>query len=264
MDLLLKNYQDNSLIGYFSSNRPGGKGSDDIYGFIIKDKPGIKTFTLNGSVLNITTNDKIPDAEVRLLDEEGNVIKQAVTNSEGIYRIEVPWRENITVQATKDRHSIFSNAYTGEALEQLQNMAFNIGIARVDDLVEETEGQTVLKINKFYFDKGQSKITEAIAAELEKVVDAVSRFPQMQLRIESHTDSRGGGATNFRLSQSRADAIKEYLETHGVSTSNILYSIGYGEDKLLNDCTDGVFCLETFHKKNERQLIVVLNYDLLF
>ncbi|MGB5378592.1 OmpA family protein, partial [Muriicola sp.] len=251
---IIKNYQDNSLIGYFSSNRPGGKGSDDIYGFIIKDKPGIKTFTLNGSVLNITTNDKIPDAEVRLLDEEGNVIKQAVTNSEGIYRIEVPWRENITVQATKDRHSIFSNAYTGEALEQLQNMAFNIGIARVDDLVEETEGQTVLKINKFYFDKGQSKITEAIAAELEKVVDAVSRFPQMQLRIESHTDSRGGGASNFRLSQSRADAIKEYLETHGVSTSNILYSIGYGEDKLLNDCTDGVFCLETFHKKNERQL----------
>ncbi len=261
---IIKNYQDNSLIGYFSSNRPGGKGSDDIYGFIIKDKPGIKTFTLNGSVLNITTNEKIPDAEVRLLDEEGNVIKQAVTNSEGIYRIEVPWRENITVQATKDRHSIFSNAYTGEALEQLQNMALNIGIARVDDLVEETEGQTVLKINKFYFDKGQSKINEAIAIELEKVVDAVSRFPQMQLRIESHTDSRGGGATNFKLSQSRADAIKEYLETHGVSTSNILYSIGYGEDKLLNDCTDGVFCLETFHKKNERQLIVVLNYDLLF
>jgi outer membrane protein OmpA-like peptidoglycan-associated protein len=86
----------------------------------------------------------------------------------------------------------------------------------------------------------------------------------MQLRIESHTDSRGGSATNFRLSQSRADAIKNYLETHGVSTSNILYSIGYGEDKLLNDCTNGVFCLDTFHKKNERQLIVVLNYDLLF
>ena len=261
---IIKNYQDNSLIGYFSSNRPGGKGNDDIYGFIIKDKPGIKTFTLNGSVLNLTTNERIPQAEVRLLDQEGNLLKQVVTNEDGTFRIEVPWQETITIQATKDRHSIFSNAYTGEALDQLQNMAFNMGIAKVDDLVEEAEGQTVLKLNKFYFDKGQSKITEAIATELEKVIDAVSRFPQMQLRIESHTDSRGGGATNFRLSQSRADAIKEYLESNGVSTSNILYSIGYGEDKLLNDCTNGVFCLETFHKKNERQLIVVLNYDLLF
>jgi outer membrane protein OmpA-like peptidoglycan-associated protein len=261
---IIKNYQDNSLIGYFSSNRPGGKGNDDIYSFIVKDKPGIKTFTLNGSVLNLTTNDRIPEAEVRLIDQDGNLLKQVVTNDEGAFRIEVPWQETITIQATKSRHSIFSNAYTGEALEQLQSMAFNIGIARVDDLVEEAEGQTVLKLNKFYFDKGQSKITESIAVELEKVVDAVSKFPQMQLRIESHTDSRGGGSTNFRISQSRADAIKDYLESHGVSTSNILYSIGYGEDKLLNDCTNGVFCLDTFHKKNERQLIVVLNYGLLF
>ena len=261
---IIKNYRDNSLIGYFSSNRPGGIGNDDIYGFIIKEKPGIKTFTLNGSVLNLTTNEQIPQAEVRLLDQEGNLLKQVVTNEDGTFRIEVPWQETITIQTTKDRHSIFSNSYTGEALDQLQNMAFNMGITKVDDLVEEAEGQTVLKLNKFYFDKGQSKITEAIATELEKVIDAVSRFPQMQLRIESHTDSRGGGATNFRLSQSRADAIKDYLESNGVSTSNILYSIGYGEDKLLNDCTNGVFCLDTFHKKNERQLIVVLNYDLLF
>lgn len=261
---IIKNYQDNSLIGYFSSNRSGGKGNDDIYGFIIKDKPGIKTFTLSGSVLNLTTNESIPQAEVRLLDGEGSILKQVETLADGSFRIEIPWQETITIQATKERHSIFSNTYTGEALEQLQNMAFNMGVAKVDDLVEETEDQTVLKLNKFYFDKGQSTITPAIATELDKVIDAVSRFPQMQLRIESHTDSRGGSATNFRISQSRADAIKNYLESNGVSSSNILYSIGYGEDKLLNDCTNGVFCLDTFHKKNERQLIVVLNYDLLF
>ncbi|MEY8019465.1 OmpA family protein [Muriicola sp. SD30] len=261
---ILKNYQDNSLIGYFASNRPGGKGNDDLYGFIIEEKPGIKTFTLNGSVLNLKTNDRIPEAEIRLLDQEGNVIKQEITDEKGMFRIEIPWQETITIQATKNRHSIFSDTYTGAALEQIQESAYNMGIVSIDDLVEETEDQTVLKLNKFYFDKGQSTITPAIATELDKVIDAVSRFPQMQLRIESHTDSRGGSTTNFRISQSRADAIKNYLESNGVSSSNILYSIGYGEDKLLNDCTNGVFCLDTFHKKNERQLIVVLNYDLLF
>ena len=107
-------------------------------------------------------------------------------------------------------------------------------------------------------------MNDAIAKELDKVVDIITRFPQIQLRIESHTDSRGGGATNFRLSQGRADAMKDYLESHGVSSSNILYSVGYGEDKLINDCTNGVFCLDTFHKQNERQLLVILNYDLLF
>ncbi|MBT8281830.1 MAG: OmpA family protein, partial [Muriicola sp.] len=261
---ILKNYQENSLIGYFASNRPGGKGNDDLYGFIIQEKPGIKTFTLNGSVLNLKTNDRIAEAEVRLLNQEGRVIKQEKTDEKGMFRIEIPWQETITIQATKDRYSIFSDTYTGDALSQIQNASYNMGIVSIDDLVEETEDQTVLKLNKFYFDKGQSTITPAIAAELDKVVDAVSRFPQMQLRIESHTDSRGGSSTNFRISQSRADAIKNYLENNGVSSSNILYSIGYGEDKILNDCTNGVFCLDTFHKKNERQLIVVLNYDLLF
>ncbi|NER09468.1 Outer membrane protein OmpA [Muriicola jejuensis] len=261
---IIKNYRENSLIGYFGSNRPGGKGSDDLYGFIIEDKPGIKTFTLNGSVVNLQTNERIPEAEIRLLDKAGKVIKEVKTDNKGMFRIEIPWQDAITVEATKNRHSRFSDKFEGEGMEAIQNAPFSMGIVSIDDLVEKTEDQTVLKLNKFYFDKGKSVITPEIAVELEKAVDAVAKFPQLQLRIESHTDSRGGAATNFRISQSRADAIKDYLESHGVSSSNILYSIGYGEDKLLNDCTDGVFCLDTFHKKNERQLIVVLNYDLLF
>ncbi|MBT8205876.1 MAG: OmpA family protein, partial [Eudoraea sp.] len=71
-------------------------------------------------------------------------------------------------------------------------------------------------------------------------------------------------ATNFRLSQNRANAIKSYLEMQGVPTSNILYTIGYGEDKLINDCKSGVYCLDVFHKQNERHLIVVLNYNILY
>ncbi|MBT8268643.1 MAG: OmpA family protein [Eudoraea sp.] len=261
---IIRNYLEKGLLGYFSSNRNGGKGKDDLYGFVVKEKPGIKTFNIYGSVLNLATNNVIPGAEVRLLDLDGSVLKVIETDEKGAFRMEVPMQEGITVEATKARHSIFSDSYRGEALNQIQESAYNLGIVSIDDLVEETEDQTVLKLNKFYFDKGQSTITPAIATELDKVIDAVSRFPQMQLRIESHTDSRGGSATNFRISQSRADAIKNYLESNGVSSSNILYSIGYGEDKLLNDCTNGVFCLDTFHKKNERQLIVVLNYDLLF
>ncbi len=86
----------------------------------------------------------------------------------------------------------------------------------------------------------------------------------MQLRIEAHTDSRGSKSSNFRLSQSRADAIKAYLQQEGVAPSNILYTMGFGEDKIINNCTDGVFCLEMLHKQNERHLIVILNYNQLF
>ena len=130
--------------------------------------------------------------------------------------------------------------------------------------MEDQEDQTVIKLKKFYFGKGLSNITPEIAQELDKVVDVMSRFPQLQLRVESHTDSRGGSSSNFTLSQKRSDAIKKYLIQKGVPAGSILYAIGYGEEKLLNGCKNGVFCLDMLHNKNERSLIVVLNYKLLY
>ena len=131
-------------------------------------------------------------------------------------------------------------------------------------MVEEKEKQTVIKLNKFYFDSGRTSLKPEIETELDKVVEVMKSFPQLQLRIESHTDSRGGSATNFRLSQKRADAMKAYLMKKGVSASSILYAIGYGEDKITNVCKNGVYCLEMLHKQNQRTLIVILNYNLLF
>lgn len=262
--LIIKNDTKKGLLGYFSSNRLGGKGKDDIYGFRVDERPGLKTLTVRGRVVSLISNQGISKAQVRLLNQGGDVIKDLYTNEGGEYRIEVPWQEGVTIESTKERYSTFSASYAQDELDGVQKKAYNMGIVSLDDLVEEKEKQTVIKLKKFYFDKGKTKVTPEIEGELDKVVDVIQRFPQLQLRIESHTDSRGGGSTNFRLSQKRADAIKIYLLKKGVSSSNILYSIGYGEDKITNVCKNGVFCLEMLHKQNERTLIVVLNYNVLF
>ncbi|NNL01919.1 MAG: OmpA family protein, partial [Eudoraea sp.] len=194
-----------------------------------------------------------------------NLIKEIYTKEDGSYRLEIPWRESLMVEVSKERYSSTIQAFDEDAIQDLEdNNLVDLELLFLDDLVEEKEDQTVIKMKKFFFQKGRYAITPEVAAELDKAVVAVKNFPQLQLRIESHTDSRGGSATNFRLSQRRADAIKNYLEQQGVSPSNILYSIGYGEDKIINNCKSGVFCLEQLHNQNERQLIVVLNYDLLF
>jgi len=261
---IIKNNDTNGLLGYFSSNRNGGKGGDDIYGFNVKEKPGLKTLALKGKVVNLTSNNGVSKAQVRLIDKDGKLVKEVFANENGDYSIEIPFQNQITIEATKKRHSIFSVTYQDNDLEGIQERAFNMGIKFLDDLVEEQENQTVIKLKKFYFGKGQSSITPEIAQELDKVVDVMGRFPQLQLRVESHTDSRGGSSSNFTLSQKRSDAIKKYLLQKGVPAGSILYSIGYGEEKLVNGCKNGVFCLDMLHKKNERSLIVVLNYNLLY
>ncbi|MEM1337616.1 MAG: OmpA family protein [Bacteroidota bacterium] len=251
------------LLGYFSSNRPGGAGGDDIYGFLVEEKPGLKTLVFEGQVINSTTNTGVEGATVKLLNLDRALIKEVLSNAVGKYRIEIPWQEEVIVETTKERYSLYSQQFKGVAIEQMAG-AQNIPIVAYEDLVEEKEGQTVIKLKRMSFAKGKSTITETIAVELEKVVDAVRAFPGMQLRIETHTDSRGGSAYNFRLTQARSDAIKQYLISKGVPSRNILYAVGYGEDKILNNCTNGVFCLEMLHRQNQRSLIVVLNDNILF
>ncbi|MGD1944830.1 MAG: OmpA family protein [Croceivirga sp.] len=260
---ILRNFKE-GLLGYFSSNRNGGKGNDDVFGFLVDEKPGLKTFALSGQVVKLGNLEGVIGATVRVYGPDGSLLQETLSNERGGYTIEIPWQTRVRVEATKERHSIFSILFDEEQMEVAQKGNLNLGLALYDDLVEEREGQKVVKLKDFYFDRGKTKITTEIATELDKVVDFVQRFPSAQLRIETHTDSRGGSSTNFRLTQSRSDAIKKYLIGKGVSSSNILYSIGYGEDKILNNCKNGVFCIDLLHKKNQRSLIVVLNDNIRF
>lgn len=260
---ILKNYRE-GLMGYFSSNRKGGKGNDDVYGFLVDEKPGLKTFAIRGKVVKLDNAIGIPEATLKVYGPDGRLLQETLSNGRGDYAIEVPWQTMVKVEASKQRHSVFSTVFNKENMEAVQKENLNLGLAFYDDLVEKRENQTVVRLKKFYFERGKSKVTQEISNELDKVVDFVQRFPGVQLRIETHTDSRGGSSTNFRISQARSDAIKKYLVGQGVSESSILYSIGYGEDKILNTCTNGIFCIEAMHKKNQRSLIVVLNDNILF
>jgi len=52
---IIKENGDDSYSGYFSSNREGGKGGDDLYGFTLKSLPGLRTFSLQGTVVDTKT-----------------------------------------------------------------------------------------------------------------------------------------------------------------------------------------------------------------
>lgn len=253
------------LLGYFASNRTGGKGKDDIYGFKVDEKPGLKTITFKGTVVNASNSSEIvPNASVSLWDMNGEMLAETISDEEGQYRLEIPYETELVLDASRERYSRFIKKFEQEELDALQNGTFDVPIAFYDDLVEEREGQKVVKMDDFYFKTSSTQLTDDIKSELTKVVDFAKAFPSAQFRIETYTDSRGGSSTNFRLTQARSDAIKKYLVEKGVPANSILYSIGYGEDKILNNCTNGVFCLETLHKQNQRSLVVVLNDNVLF
>lgn len=247
--------------GYFSSNRKGGKGNDDIYGFRIDRTPGLRTLILRGVVNELVKGQGIEKVSVKILDSAKALIKEIYTDENGLYQIELPWREDMILEVGKARYSKFSAAYGENELIELQKTPLKIDLLYLEDLVEEKEGKTVLKLKDFLFARGKNELSEDMAGELDKVIGVVEKFPKMRLRIESHTDSRGSTYANKRLSTQRAEAVQSYLLEKGVPAANILSVEGFGEERILNNCTDGVYCLDFLHNQNLRTLIVIENYS---
>ncbi|MGB5371829.1 MAG: OmpA family protein [Flavobacteriaceae bacterium] len=256
---IVKQSGDGGYTGYFSSNRSGGKGGDDIYGFKAAGLPGLKTLLLRGVVAK-PNGTAISGASVSLFDTDKTLIEEVFTNETGAYQVEIPWRDAVSLDIFKSGYSSFSKSYDSQALEALQNSDLNVEMIAITDAVEERENKQVLKLGKIIYEKGKSDILPTSAIELEKVVEVVKKFPKIRLRIISHTDSRGNDASNKQLSQRRAETIRSYLLNKGVASANLEGTIGMGEEQILNSCTNGVYCLDFLHDQNIRTLIEVLNY----
>src|SRR5690606_32377533 len=103
--LIIRN-EGEGLLGYFASNRPGGKGKDDLYGFKVDEKPGLKTITFKGKVVKpYDTSEAVAKAAIALWDTEGNKLAETYSDEEGNYRLEVPWESEVVLEANKERFS---------------------------------------------------------------------------------------------------------------------------------------------------------------
>ena len=95
-----------------------------------------------------------------------------------------------------------------------------------------TEKQIILK-QMVHFETGKATITPDSYPILDEVADVLIENPNIRIRVEGHTDSRGSAEYNLRLSQARADAVKQYLVSKGIDPSRI-EAIGYGESRPID------------------------------
>ncbi len=111
--------------GYFSSNRPGGAGDDDIYAFEMH-KPLEQRYLCTGFVIDEEDEQPLIDVEVRLLDMQGNVLETTMTDAKGSYSFAVEKdREYRVVAGMKGRYDGEQHLST-ENIEQQQILARDI------------------------------------------------------------------------------------------------------------------------------------------
>jgi outer membrane protein OmpA-like peptidoglycan-associated protein len=79
----------------------------------------------------------------------------------------------------------------------------------------------------------------------------MSRYPEMNIELVAHTDTRGNAASNLDISKERAENAQAYLEYRGIKASRIQTS-GKGGTMPRNQCAVGVNCSEEEHLTNVR------------
>lgn len=245
--------------GFFSSNRDGGKGNDDIYSFVeTRTLPLECIQDLLVTVVDNKSRNAITDATVTLYDNLYNEKGWAnISKNDGYsfnteyqcgetYRLKIEKEGYITQEET-----VVLGTVTGVTEKTIVLERKKVEVKKDDDLFK------VLKLNPIYFDLDKHNIRPDAALELAKVVEVLKDYPRMKIDIRSHTDSRASDDYNMKLSERRAKSTAEWIIDQGIDVSRVVYK-GYGETQLVNRCKNGVKCSEEEHEENRRSEFIVL------
>ncbi|MGS2726355.1 OmpA family protein [Psychroserpens sp. BH13MA-6] len=238
---------ENLRTGYFSSNRPDGQGSDDIYSF----DASICLQTIKGITRDKNTNELLAGVNVKLINEVGKVITEVTSDDNGSYELTVDCNKIYTIIGSKEDFK--------EDQKQVKTNNENENVTEADLFLEPLINDSQIVINPIFFDFDKWNIRTDAQYELENIVDVMRAHPNMVIKIESHTDSRGRDAYNMKLSDRRAKSTRDYIISRGIAAERIESAIGFGETQLLNKCSNGVKCTEEEHQLNRRSYFYILN-----
>ncbi len=221
--------------GYFTSNRPGGKGADDIYSFTL---PPL-LYTLSGIVTEKESKKPIEGATIKLLGSDGSTAEMK-SDATGFYKFDVNGTGRYINTATSyvvsasgvDIKTVEApDGYLGNPKGKLTT----IGVDKATDFKQDFELLLVKKEIRvpmvlFNLDKYDLEHVSNPRDSLEFVYKTLVENPTIVVELAAHTDSRSPADYNQKLSFNRAKTCVEYIVSKGIPGDRIVAK-GYGESK---------------------------------
>jgi peptidoglycan-associated lipoprotein len=210
-DFAISFYQ-NEERGLFSSNREGSR-KDDIYTFILPPK----VYEIEGDIFNKGDGARISDATVRLIGTDGTMLKMKAENGKFTFKLK-PDVEYVIAAYRKG----FLNAKT---------VTSTIGIDEgklFQVRMELTPADSPISVDNIYYEFGKWNLLPESVAALDSLTELLVLNPTTVIELMAHTDCRGDDATNFEISQKRAQSVVSYLIAKGIQPGRLIAK-GYGK-----------------------------------
>lgn len=201
--------------GYFTSNREDGKGSDDIYSFLL---PALK-FTLSGTVIDFKTKKPINDASISIVGTDGTSL-ETTTDGSGKYNFELAPATSYVITAGKKDYYLNKTGKTT-----------TVGFEEDKDLIQDFELDPinrVIDLPNIFYDLAKWDLRPESKVSLDGLVETLNDNPTIVIELGSHTDTRGSDSQNLALSQKRAQSVVDYLIENGIAQERLVAK-GYGE-----------------------------------
>ena len=210
-------FETGSERGFFSSNRKGSKGLDDIWQFSL---PPLK-FSVTGSIKSENNDKPIPGAKVKLIGNDGSS-KEVISDAQGNYKLDLNPSTNYIVMSTIKGYLNGKGKITTDGLEENKDFKLDIYMTNIDIPVE---------VQNILYDVGRWDLRPESIVSLEKLVEILNDNPSITIELSSHTDYRlGGRVSNQDLSQNRAQAVVDFLIIKGIDGRRLVPK-GYGDSK---------------------------------
>ncbi len=248
---------DKSKRGYFSSNRQGGVGGDDIYSFLqLEDLKSFCKITIAGVITDKDTNEILPGAKISVYDSSNSLIQSFIVGVEASYNQQVECGSKYFIRAEKEEYVTLERLVN--TLDETQTM--NIPLAMEKKIKSADVGDDLAKIlslKPIYFDFNGDYIRTDATIELAKIVEVMNQYPQMKVEVRSHTDSHGDDQYNLELSERRAKATVAYIIDKGIAVDRLMGK-GYGETQPINDCGNDTNCKKSEYQLNRRSEFIII------
>jgi peptidoglycan-associated lipoprotein len=265
--------------GYFTSNRIGGKGGDDVYRFergtppprpvVVKvDTPKVVKIEYK-NILDVIVLEKIfqaqdnpnskvlgkkPLAGAKISITMGGKKREMTVNTEGVASIDLEDNFDYNFFASKEEYLNNQASFSSKGLGK--DPANPVQKFEVEIVLDKIYKNKEITLDNIYYDYNKWDIRTDAQPTLNKLAETLSQNPQIKIQLSSHTDCRGNDDYNATLSQKRAESAVNYMISKGID-ANRLGAKGYGESQPAASC-ECKKCSEDEHQANRRTTFKVL------
>lgn len=208
--------------GFFSSNRPGGKGGDDIYYFLLRPI----VYTIAGYIRDEATLQYLDGVTVEIVGSDGTSYK-TTTDVKGYYFFD---KTKILANNTYTMHVTKKGYWDNDNNKATQT---TVGLSENTDLKQDFRIAPIppdpIPLPEILYDLARWELKPQYKDSLMDLYNTMIKNPTIVIELRSHTDSRDTEERNKVLSQNRAQSVMDFLVIEKGIPADRIIPMGYGE-----------------------------------